>query len=623
MGILKNPDLPTSFQVPGVYIFQSRSGGAPDANNRRVLILGYRTSDGDVNKVGSPMRVNDEQEALSHAGTGSDPLRIYRSLISHMGGSGGGADIWFCTMNAPSGTAQARLIKIMAAPTNATTLGVNTTAQAAGVMSLYICGERADVTIATGDDFPTIAANLKLEIDKIIDKLPFTVGVSTDTITLTARNAALTSADSPIMVSFSSSAMLVAASPGTLTLATAAGADGTATLTVATQSASHSFLNGDAVNTIAGAFNAAIRNAAAFPVSSCCPTGAVITLFYANDRVVNWLATAITTAANTTITPAWGANAAGLPSSSTPSLATALQNIAAQPAFKCWITNFSGIGSVITASGITGAGSTQDLTNMGTLCSQLESQGNGQNQKGQVLHYGDTRRLTAMGTVAPGTSPALTTTQRFSTDWCAGGPQQAYEYAARCVADIMLTTAINHIIPYHGHVLRTDSRVPLLSQHPVVRPSDGDCNSAMVTYFATPIRDNGQGQLTIVSGRTTAKPSASMSGDYRWWPIALTDDFVRDDLGAYLAPFLRDKSIKAVGTPVTPYTTTASAVRVKVLDRIDYYNNNDFFDGGAAEWKDLCKAEINVMLPSRIDVKMPKKYPIPLEQLGVVTEFAG
>lgn len=51
-----NPDLPSSYQVPGVYVYSSKAGSAPSASNRRVLLLGYKTSAGTA-QAGSIKRI--------------------------------------------------------------------------------------------------------------------------------------------------------------------------------------------------------------------------------------------------------------------------------------------------------------------------------------------------------------------------------------------------------------------------------------------------------------------------------------------------------------------------------------------------------------------------------------
>src|SRR5262245_7035029 len=144
-----NPDLPVSYQVPGVYTFLSRVGSTPLAANRRILFLGYKTSAGNATP-GQPVRINGEDDAVTYAGKGSDLYRMYVALASQLVG-GSGAEIWFMPMTAPSGTAQTRTIKIMQAPSGGALGTGNTGAAAAGVMTLWICGWQCDVTIANGD----------------------------------------------------------------------------------------------------------------------------------------------------------------------------------------------------------------------------------------------------------------------------------------------------------------------------------------------------------------------------------------------------------------------------------------------------------------------------------------
>ena len=140
-----NPDLPISYQVPGVYVFLSRAGAAPPSTNRRVLLLGYKTSAGTA-PAGTPKRVLSEDDVVNFAGKGSDLHRIYRAFVAQSANTG--ADVWIMPMTAPSGTAQTRLITFLQAPTGAT-LGIgNTGAVAAGFVTIWICGYRYDTQIA-------------------------------------------------------------------------------------------------------------------------------------------------------------------------------------------------------------------------------------------------------------------------------------------------------------------------------------------------------------------------------------------------------------------------------------------------------------------------------------------
>ena len=179
-----NPDLPSSYQVPGVYAYSSKAGAAPSANNRRVLLLGYKTSAGTA-QAGSLKRLLSEDDAVRWAGKGkrhpSHVPRLYGAAREHRRGSVGGF------MNAPSGTAQTRKITVIAAPSAAVLDVTSTAAAAPGFWTLWICGKRFDCQIALGDTYATIAANMVAQIQAGQDELPCTAGVASATITLTAR----------------------------------------------------------------------------------------------------------------------------------------------------------------------------------------------------------------------------------------------------------------------------------------------------------------------------------------------------------------------------------------------------------------------------------------------------
>ena len=615
-----NPDLPTSYQVPGVYVYLSRAGAAPPATNRRVLLLGYKRSTGTA-PAGEVKRILSEEDVIAYAGTGSDLHRMYRAFVAQSAVTG--ADVQIMPMNAPSGTAQTRFIQIMAAPVAAVLDGTSTTAAAAGFVSCWICGYRYDAQIANGDTYATIAQNLYAQIVANQDNLPCTASIAGDTITLTARHAALTSADLPIMVTFSNTAMNVAASPGTLTFATAAAADGSAIVYVATQSASYSFLSGATVNSINAGVIAAINAASAFPIRAAQPStpGAVATLLYNNDRVFNWAATAITTAASTTITAAWGANASGLPSSATPSLSTVLTALDSQDAYKLWLTNFTGAGSTVTNSSFTQTGSTSDYSVMGTISSKIEQQGNGLYNKGQIVVFADTRSLAVAGSIPSGTSPALTASPRYFMGWLPASPQQALESAAR-MASLVIGRLDYPNFNYAGQQLVTDGRTPYLLPNLANRASDTDVNSAMLTYFMTPLRPNPNNYIAVESGRTTAKPSASLDFRYSFWGVALADDYIRDDLRASLPFFIDGKNLKLYSPPRTQYTTDKEAIKAAVASRMVFYDTLDIFDG-AEGLVEALQAEVNATLPQRLDVKLPKRFAIPLEQVSLYAQLVA
>lgn len=617
MPIQLNPDLPTSYGVPGVYAYLSRAGAAPSADNRRLLLLSYKTSAGTA-PAGSPQRVLSEDDVTQLCGKGSGLHRAWRCFVSQSESTG--AEIWVMPMNAPSGVAQTRTIKIMQAPSGAALGTGNTGAVAAGFVSLWICGLRFDAQVANGDSYATIASSLAAQIVANQDFLPCTASVVGDTITLTARHTALTSANLPIMLTMSNAAMQIAASPGTITIASTASGAGNVIVGIATQTASASIANADTAAVIGASLTAAVNTANAFPVTAAqtAPSGAV-TLFFVADRVFDYAYTATTTGITTTCTPAWGADASGLPSAATPSYATVLDTIAAQDAFKLIVTDFSGAAATVAQPGFTLSGSVSDYTSMGTLSSTVEVLGNGLNCKGTFVVCADSRTLTKAGSIPSGTTPALTASPRTFMGWIPGSPQQAIETSARMAAIIMQNLDYPPF-NYMGQILTTDSRTPYLLPHTAVTPSNSDVNAAMLSYFLAPLRANSSNQMTIVSGRTTAKPSATMDYSYSFWGVALADDYVRDDLRASITT--KGKSLKNHAPSRTQFTTNEGAIRTAIAAKMEFYDSIDVFDGSDTLTPGL-EAKVNIALPSRIDVKLPKRFPIPAEQVSIVTALVS
>lgn len=625
-----NPDLPSSYQVPGIYGYISLIGTGPTPLNRRVNVLGYRTATGTAT-AGTPKRVNNEEDVVQFCGTGSDIHRIYRAFQSQ---GAFGAEVWVTPMTSPAGTPQTRLITVLAMPSTDGTYGASfgavldtqtkVGALAAGIWTLWLEGYRCDCIVANGDTYAVIATNMLAEINKVVDYLSFTATVGTATITLTARHAALTGADTPIVSAFTNqTAMYLAASCGTLTLTNASHAvnTGSIVLRCASQSATSALAANTAVNTLAATLVSSINSTNNFPLAAAQASAtAIATLFYQNERVVNWLSTDITPAATitTTLAAAVGNHAAGLPSSSSPALSQVLTNIKGVSdtggAFRFWLTPFTGAGSYITDATVTQIGSATDYSIMGTLATHIENEGNGRVCKGQRVIVAGTQGLATVGALPTGTSPALTTTPRFRLLYVPACPQQGMEMAARACA----ITVGEDFLPrnYAGKLLTTDSKVPLLGIHPAVSMTDSDANAAMLTYFMTPVRMDNQGRYTIVSGRTTAKPGASIDVRFVFWGTLDTVDYFRDDLRSYLGGLLQGKSIKKHSQPVGTDCVTPDAVKDLCIGRALTWEGLDFYDG-AARLKDYFAAGVNAFVPSRIDVAVPLCEPVPLEQVSL------
>lgn len=600
-----NPDLPASYQIPGVYGYISLLGAGPAPQNKRVLMLGPKTSAGGW-PADVPVRVNNEEDANLGAGQGSELVREWRSMQSH---GAIGAEIWACPISM-TGTAQSRLITILCMPTSDGANGsprgavldtaTNTGALAAGVLSVWICWERFDVVVAQGDLYATIAANLNAEILKKQHLLPCTTGVSTATVTLTMRHptqAAAVLADLPIVVTYSNEAMRINASLGTVTLATNADADTTQstghTLLVTTQTAQYAPGNAETPANAAGGFISAINSANAYPVLAARASGsAVMTLFYNNDRVVNRPQVS-TLDGSQTVTPAWGV----VSTVGNPDLSNAITNIKKQGAFRLYLV-----------------GQLAEATSLGTLASHIEQQGNGVNCKGQVVVFADTRALATAGAIPSGTTPALTASPRYIEGWLPAAPNQAYEYAARMAALIVS----EDYLPKNesGALLLTDGIVPMGLPHAAVRATDSDCNSAAISYQMTPLRGNSLNQLEIVLARTTAKPSATVDVRYVYWGQIFTVDWMRDDLRSYLWGLLKGKNIKPNGVPVTSNCTTPEAIVDLVRGRLLYWDGLDYYDGAEALMS-YVQGAVNVSNNARVDVALPVRVPAPLEQISL------
>ena len=143
----------------------------------------------------------------------------------------------------------------------------------------------------------------------------------------------------------------------------------------------------------------------------------------------------------------------------------------------------------------------------------------------------------------------------------------------------------------------------------------------MLSYFLTPLRVGASGNVEIVSGRTTAKPSASFDFRYSFWGVMLADDYMRDDLRATLGQVITGKTLKTASPPRTTKAISPDSIKTAVASRMEFYDSLDIFDGS----DDLIagiEADVKVS-PQRIDVKAPKRFAIPAEQVSVVTQLAA
>jgi phage tail sheath gpL-like len=579
MPVPLNPDLPSSWELPGVYfsVNLAGQGGGIGALDKRLLVTAYKLASG-TKPFDAPVLVTSQQDANDFFGRGSDAARIVAAALSHVGA--GVIDIWGCPIAEPSGGTLATHLIVAAG-----------TATAAGSADVYVCGYRASIPIASGDTATIVGANLAAEINKLLD-LPVTAAAVTGTVTLTARHKGFVGNDLPVRVDQFGAAGITF-SPGTITYGSgpAVGA-GSVQVGVSSTTITAAVTGGDTVTVIATNIAAAI-NAGGFPVTATSAAG-VVTLFYARERYVHRISSQIITSTGVTVTLAVGTQPANS-GTERPNLTQALTNIAGLAPFSVWVTAFN------------------EVTSLGTLDAHIETQANGINQKGQTLHFGQTTALATAGAVPPATSPTLTASSRPSLEWCPESPQQEYELSARAAAMV----AAEDYAPrnYDGKLLKTNADVPLLLPHRAVRPSSPDLNAAIHTYYMTPLAVNeAAGALAVVSGKTTSSSSNAVLHD---WGAIRHIDFLRGDFSANLTAKFSGVNLRRNGTPHTPNTVTindirdASFVRASQLDAVDLYDGAEAFKAGFT-------AEPDAIVPGRVNCFIPMALIRSLHQLGVV-----
>lgn len=586
MAVPVNPFLPSSYLVPGVYMYLNLNSTGPTQANRRALILGYKGSLGTA-QYNIPVKVNNQEEANTLLGQGSMTARAVAAFQSQLIG-GAGAELFVCPVPEPSGAKATHTITFQATAKSDGTIDTNTTAMSSGYVDIYIAGYRSSTQISNGDTFSTIAANALIEINKLLD-IPVTAGVGSATITLTDRHFGIEGNDCPVIVSFSNPQMKVGAVAGTLTFAAGPNTAGTGAVTIVanTKTLVVSIANNNTDTQSATATVVAL-NGNAFPLTGGYAAG-VVSLYYAQDRVVHRISASITAS----IAPQTATLVVGTAGSGSVNLTTAITNIGASDAFKVWVSCFN------------------DATSLGALDTTIENYAVSPFDKGQTLHFCSTQSLSVAGAIPLATTPLLTATPRAIEDWCAGSPQQAYEIAGRTGAIVVSTDYVP--LNYDGFQLRTANGVPLLNPHIGERPSLTDQNTAMATYYMTPIVVNALAQLVILRGVTTFKPGDLRLSD---WSTILTLDYYRDDLKVYLYGLFKGKSIKVFSEPRTTNCVKPQNVKDAVFGRLLFYDNIDYFDG-AAQLKDLVQANVDVLVPTRIDVSLPMRPPANLHQISL------
>lgn len=161
--------VPNNVRIRGFYpeIDPSRAGN--NTTLRRILVMGHKFSTGDL-ADNTLLRAGSADSIRPQAGRGS---MLERQVIKARENNGFD-DIWIIGVPEVTGNAATGTIEVTAAAT------------AAGVIYLYIAGQRVSVKVAAGDTVSEIATAINAAINAALD-LPVTSTVSTATVTLTAR----------------------------------------------------------------------------------------------------------------------------------------------------------------------------------------------------------------------------------------------------------------------------------------------------------------------------------------------------------------------------------------------------------------------------------------------------
>src|SRR5215468_11790 len=93
MTVPLNPDLPSNWRIPGIYISLDLRGSSAGigALAKRILIVGHKTATG-IAPLNTVIQLQGQARANLQFGRGSDLARLHAAVLSQIGG--GAADIF-------------------------------------------------------------------------------------------------------------------------------------------------------------------------------------------------------------------------------------------------------------------------------------------------------------------------------------------------------------------------------------------------------------------------------------------------------------------------------------------------------------------------------------------------
>lgn len=201
--------VPSTTRKPGSFhkfdVLSGAKGLIPIA--RRVMLIGGKSSAGTL-AAATPTQCFSERDGDTYGGAGSEAALMVRAAFKAAQKYGASPEIWLCTV-ADAGGSAAQVY----------TLTCTGTATASGDIVFRIAGRTLRAGIANGDNATKAGDAIAAAIAAAAAILPVTSANVTGTVTLTAVNKGLNSADirTPI----------VDLAPAGLTVVAAAGASGT------------------------------------------------------------------------------------------------------------------------------------------------------------------------------------------------------------------------------------------------------------------------------------------------------------------------------------------------------------------------------------------------------------
>lgn len=165
------PDVSTN-QLVGLALVQlDRQGTAPSATPWKTAIIGQKTSAGSAT-ANTLVQVTSAERATALFGVGSQLAIMCHAYLK----------------NDPTGNLWAGVLADNGTTKATGTIQVTAAATGDGTIKLRVFGKRIAVGVSAGDSANTIAAAIEAELD-LHTYLPTVASVSTDTVTLTAKNA--------------------------------------------------------------------------------------------------------------------------------------------------------------------------------------------------------------------------------------------------------------------------------------------------------------------------------------------------------------------------------------------------------------------------------------------------